>query len=302
MKTCPVCSERYEDGVSVCPTDGEPLDAVTVAAAKAAEVRDDETVLRPKRARPLSSPRFTEVRLERPEPQAPPPVDPVRRTEVPDRIVRETSHWPAILGLGVILAGALAVIAWLALSGQADLAKEVGAEITEARVAVAEARARLEALPQESPLRARVLTLQQWDRELQQLELGERTNAVASRARTIASEARAIGDAARAAGATGAATPANSNATPLPGSLPETPPPGDPLAPPPDGAPVDPVEPPMPAAPPPQTLPPGTPPDAKTPPPTNSSNKPSKKGDDPPSKAEPPPPPPPETPAVKPGR
>jgi hypothetical protein len=36
MKTCPVCSERYEDGVAVCPTDGEPLDAVTVAGPKSA--------------------------------------------------------------------------------------------------------------------------------------------------------------------------------------------------------------------------------------------------------------------------
>ena len=72
MKTCPVCSERYDDGVSVCPRDGEPLDAVTVAGSRTtAEPVDEETVVRPKQARPISSPRFTEVRLERPAPGVP---------------------------------------------------------------------------------------------------------------------------------------------------------------------------------------------------------------------------------------
>jgi hypothetical protein len=275
--------------VSACPRDGEPLDAVTVATPKAAsDALDDETVVRPKRAQPIGAPRFTEVRLAPPDPPAA-SVDAVRRTEVPDRIIRERSHWPIILGLGAVLAAAVAVIAYYAVSGQADLAREIGAEITEARVAVAEARARLESLPPESPLRAQLLSLQQWERELQQLELGERTSSTAMRARAIASEAREISDEARAAGG----APAAPATLPAPATN-TSPTPTDPMAVPPADAEPEPVEPPDPGTAPPPTLPPGTSPETKAPPSTNTVPPP-EKSSKPPAKVDPPPPPPPET-------
>src|SRR5215218_6931771 len=206
MKTCPVCGRQYADDVTVCPSDGEPLGAVTVAGARATGDVDDETLVRPKRAQPIAAPRFTEVRIG--ATANPPPPGDVRRTETPDRVYRERSPWPAISAVGALVAVGVVAAIYFVMAGQKDFDKEVGAQITDARVSVADARARLESLPMDAPLRNRLLTLQQWDRELQNLEVGhERTREVAARAREIGSQARTIGEEARVAGATVPATP-----------------------------------------------------------------------------------------------
>jgi hypothetical protein len=213
MRRCPACNRQYKDDVTVCPVDGEPLGAVTIAAASSAET-DPETEVRPRRAQPLERPRFTEIPLERPAPEraAPESTDPaVRATGVPDRVYRDaapSSPWPIVAGIAIVVAAAAAVLVYFTMSNQSDLATEVGAQITEARVAIADARARLESLPTDSPLRQRLVTLGQWDRQLQQFELsGERTREMSSRAREISSQARQIGEEARAAGATIPTTP-----------------------------------------------------------------------------------------------
>jgi hypothetical protein len=206
MRTCPACSRQYEEDVTVCPVDGEPLGAVTVAAVPPGDP-DPETEVRPRRAQPIPQPRFTEISLERPAPSSPPDAV-VRPTGIPDRVYRESSPWPTIAAVTAVVAIAVAVLVYFVSSRNSDLATEVSAQITEARVAVADAKARLESLPPESPLRQRLLALQQWDRELQALELsGERTRESASRAREIAAQARSIGEDARVAGATLPTTP-----------------------------------------------------------------------------------------------
>jgi hypothetical protein len=294
MRTCPACGRQYADEVTVCPSDGEPLGAVTVTGpTKAGEV-EEETVVRPKRAQPLPSPRFSEVRIGAPEP-AVAGVGEVRRTEVPDRVYRERSPWPAVAVAAVVFALGITAVIYYTMAGETDLSKEVGTQLTDARVAVADARARLESLPQDSPLRSKLLSLQQWDRELQNLELAhDRTREVASRAREIAGLARSIGEEARVAGATvPAAPPVVQPATPAPpgpGEQPAT----DPMSgKPPEPAPAAtaPVKPPEV-----QTAPTGVPGDAKAPAPegTNAAQPPKLKVPDaaPNENVAPPPPPP----------
>lgn len=261
MKSCPVCNRRYEEDVTVCPVDGEPLGAVTVSSAAPGEP-DPETAVRPRQAQPIGQPRFTEISLERPTPPPPPPPENVvRSTGVPDRVYRESSPWPTIAAVAIVVAVAVGVLVYFVSSRNSDLATEVGAQITEARIAVADAKARLESLPPESPLRQRLLSLQQWDRELQGLELsGERTREMASRAREIASQARSIGEDARVAGAT------------LPAIPPEVPPaiepvPGEETVPPSTNMSVEPREPDG-------TAPPSNRAPVEPPPPTNTSTTP----------------------------
>jgi hypothetical protein len=212
--------------------DREPLGAVTVAGSRETGGADEDTRVRPKQARPLERPRFTEVRLGPAETSAG-AAEAVRRTDVPDRIVRERPLWPLLTGAAVVLVVGLALAVYFVTAGQNDLAKEVGTQITDARIAVADARARLESLPMDSPLRNKLLTLQQWDRELQNLELGQdRSREVAARAREIASLARSVGEEARVAGATIPATPpAVLPAAPATTAVAPTEAPVDPMAP-----------------------------------------------------------------------
>ncbi len=227
MRTCPSCARRYTDDVAVCPEDHEPLGAVTVTGPKSGVQIDEETVVRPKQARPLERPRFTEVRIG---PAGSAPMHAVVSPDGPTRVYRERPAWPLVAAVaGVAIVVVLAAVYYIT-AGQSDLAKEVSAQITDARIAVADARARLESLPTDSPLRNKVLTLQQWDRELQNLELGQdRTREVAARAREIAGQARAVGEEARVAGAT------------VPQSPPVVQPATEQPAAPPDAPPVDPM-------------------------------------------------------------
>jgi hypothetical protein len=205
MRTCPVCGRQYADDVTVCPQDGEPLGAVTVTGPRATDDVDEETVVRPKRAQPLAQPRFTEIRIGASGPAS---VATGAATSVPIRVARERPMWPLVSALSALVVIGIGMAIYFAMAGQTDLAKEVGTQITDARVAVADARARLESLPMDSPLRNKLLSLQQWDRELQNLELGhDRSREVAARAREIANLARSIGEEARIAGATIPASP-----------------------------------------------------------------------------------------------
>lgn len=291
MKTCPACGRQYGDDVTVCPEDDEPLGAVTIAGAEP----DPETVVRPRRAQPIAQPRFTEISLERPAPADAEPD--VRRTGVPDRVYRDEprSAWPAVAAVTIVVAAAVVFLVYYMLSQQSGLASEVGAQITEARVAVADARARLESLPAEAPLRQRLLSLQQWDRELQGFEVsGERTREMASRAREILAQARTIAEEARVAGATVPAAPPvvppateeppagdgaeATNSSPSPESTvrSDDPAPGEP----------EPAEPPAPAA------TPATPPGTAAPKPEEPAPAPKPKGEAPPRPSDVKPPPP----------
>src|SRR4051794_37143405 len=101
MRTCPVCGRQYPDDVTVCPEDREPLGAVTIASATPTGDVDEGTLVRPKQARPLERPRFTEVRLGPSEPVGA-PTGSVRRTDVPDRVYRERPVWPIWTAVGVL--------------------------------------------------------------------------------------------------------------------------------------------------------------------------------------------------------
>ncbi len=199
MTACPVCGREFREDISLCPFDGQQLVAV-ITGNDSVEDAEPDTVVRPKRAQPLGTPRFTEVQIQTPAGSA--PADVVMPTGTPDRVYPARPMWPFVTAIAVVSAVALSIIGYLALSRQSDMSTEVGAQISEARVAVADARARLESLPTDSVLRGRILQLQQWDRELQNFELEpDRDRAMASRAREIEGLARAIGDEARAAGA-----------------------------------------------------------------------------------------------------
>lgn len=243
------------------------MSAVTVATvSQSATEIDPETVVRPRRAQPitaetrLESPRFTQVRVDIPDASrnsghlnAPQPV--VVPTGTPDRVYRERPMWPIFTALGLVAVVASVLFIYVWMSQQSDFAAEVGTQISQARVTVADAKARLESLSAESPLRGKLLQLQNWDRELQDLELGrERTREMAQRARDIGEAARRVGEEARAAGAilptvpppVVPAVPSNSNSNlPEPSSptLDPTTRPIDPLAPPPGGTGADPGKP-----------------------------------------------------------
>src|SRR5262245_35619182 len=117
MRTCPVCGRKYGDEVTVCPSDGEPLAAVTATAPTKAGDVEEETVVRPKRAQPIERPRFTEVRIGAPEP-AVAGVGEVRRTDVPDRVYRERSPWPAVAAATVVVALGVAAVLYYMMSNQ----------------------------------------------------------------------------------------------------------------------------------------------------------------------------------------
>ena len=281
MRTCPACGRRYPAEIEFCEADGEKLTPAEVAtASRPGPDVDPETVVRPRRAQPiaaspgLESPRFTQVRVDIPESgRSSAPLDVpqvlVAPTGVPDRVYRERPIWPIIAGLGfvVVVASALFIYVWM--SQQSDFAAEVSSQISQARVMVADAKARLESLPVDSPLRGRLLQLQNWDRELQDLELArERTREIAQRARDIGESARRVGEEARIAGAVvPASPPAVVPAMPSNGNagLPAAPgsPTVDPLAPKTDpatapgtGAGTDPAKPADPAGQPPPVKPP----------------------------------------------
>lgn len=98
----------------------------------------------------------------------------------------------------VVLGG----VGYYVVSEQNSTGRETTALIVNARLGVADARARIESLPIDNPLRRRILTLDKWDRELQNFELSsDRTPQIASRAREIGDQAQRLSDEARAAGA-----------------------------------------------------------------------------------------------------
>lgn len=281
MRTCPACGRRYPAEIEFCEADGEPLSSVTVATvSQAGSEADPETVVRPRRAQPiaadsgLESPRFTQVRVDIPEsgrssaPLNVPQVV-VSPTGIPDQVYRERPIWPVVAALGFVAVVASALFIYVWMSQQSDFAAEVSSQISQARVTVADAKARLESLPIDSPLRGRLLQLQNWDRELQDLELGrDRTREIAQRARDIGESARRVGEEARIAGAiVPASPPAVVPAMPSNGNagLPAAPgsPTVDPLAPKTDpattpgtGAGTDPAKPADPAGQPPPVKPP----------------------------------------------
>lgn len=239
MRTCPACGRQFPADVEFCEADGEPLSPMTVATVSPeGAAAEPETIVRPRRAQPIPSdpgieaPRFTKVRVDIPESKrtsgqlnVPEPI--VVPTGTPDRVYRERALWPIFTALGVVVVVASALFIYVWMSQQSDFEAEVSTQISQARVTVADAKARLESLSADSPLRGKLLQLQNWDRELQDLELGrDRTREMAQRAREIGDAARRVGEEARAAGAmlpaapppVAPAAPSNSNA-----SLPDSP-------------------------------------------------------------------------------
>lgn len=245
MHTCPVCGRRYSADIQFCEIDGEALVATsapspTVAPADA----EPETVVRPRRAQPIASepalgtPRFTQVRVDIPEGTARTASGPLRveATGVPDRVYRERPMWPIVTALVAVVVIASGLFLYIWMSQQSDFAAEVSTQISQARVAVADAKARLESLPSDNALRSKLLQLQNWDRELQDLELGrDRTREMAQRAREIGEAARRVGEEARNAGAivpvappvVAPAVPSNTNVLP---AAPPSSPTMDPMA------------------------------------------------------------------------
>lgn len=207
MNTCPQCGRHYPDDAVLCTIDNTSL----IPSSPGGDLVDQETRVRPKAAQPIASPRFTEIPLERPAastPAARPPAPPQPMRIETRRPTEERPMWPIIAVFAVLILGAVGLSGWWVMSSQSDLAREVGAQISDARVQVADARARLESLPADNPLRSKLLQLQEWDRELQRFELGgDRTRDMASRAREIAGQARSVGEEARIAGAIISATP-----------------------------------------------------------------------------------------------
>ena len=242
MRTCPACGRRYPVEIDFCEIDGASLAAVTVVTASEAGAEvDPETVVRPRRAQPigadqrLESPRFTQVRVDIPESgrvsgSLNTPQRIVEPTGIPDRVYREKPIWPIVASLSVVVVIASALFIYVWMSQQSDFAAEVSTQISQARVSVADAKARLESLPSDNPLRGKLLQLQNWDRELQDLELGrDRTREIAQRARDVGEAARRVGEEARIAGAIVPATPPSVvPAMPSNGNSASSPPPSSP--------------------------------------------------------------------------
>ncbi len=190
MKACTACGLEHADVPGACrQDDGPDVGAKT----------EPDNVVRARRAEPIPPARFGEIRVEVP-PRRSGPL-PAPTVVMPHRGEEERSLWPAIAVIALLAVGGLCGFLYYLITERNDLATEVTAQIAEARVAVAEARARVESLRPEHPLRGKILQLDKWDKELQEdLVSADRTRETAMRARDIASNARQIGEEARAAG------------------------------------------------------------------------------------------------------
>jgi hypothetical protein len=228
MKTCARCGKDWPDSTVQCPEDGGPLGALPEVRegvggrAEEGEVprpprvrsevplesdNDDgepELVVRARRAVPIPPPNFTGARVLPAEPvwnEQRPSRGPVH-TRRGARAGDERSLWPAVAVIALLVAVAVVGVGYYIVSEQTAAARETTTYIVNARLAVADARARVESLPVDNPLRRRILTLDKWDRELQNFELSsDRTPQIASRAREITEQAEKLSDEARAAGA-----------------------------------------------------------------------------------------------------
>lgn len=206
MKTCTVCGGQAPESAERCPVDG----ALLVTA-------EDDTVVRSKPSAPVDRPRFTVEDISRPvAPRVARPTEVQVRTDKP--------MWPVAVTIGVAATIGVAVFIYFLYSQRSREVDAINAQIADARVAVADAKARIESLPLENPLRQRIITLDKWDRELQGFQLStERSAEMAARARDITTQAEQVSDAARSAGATMAIKPEVPPAT-------ATPPADDPIA------------------------------------------------------------------------
>jgi hypothetical protein len=196
MKTCTVCGRQSPDDVARCRYDG----AMLVEGG-------DDTRVRARPAEPVGPPRFTVEDISRPAT----PVTP--RAQAP--ATAERPVWPATVAIAVAATIGVAAFMYYLFSQRSREVDSINTQIADARIAVADAKARIESLPVENPLRQRIITLDKWDRELQAFQLGsERSSEMAARARDILTQAEQISDAARSAGATMNVKPVVPPATP----------------------------------------------------------------------------------------
>jgi hypothetical protein len=204
MKTCTVCGRRAQDDAARCPYDGGPL----------ADGVDEATLIRARPAEPVAPPRFTVEDISR-------PVTPVTARPPVASAAAERPTWPAAVAIAVAATIGVAAFVYYLYTQRSREVDSINARISDARVAVADAKARIESLPVENPLRQKIITLDKWDRELQGFQLSpERSSEMAARARDILREAEQISDAARGAGATMTVKPEVPPATPLEESIP----------------------------------------------------------------------------------
>jgi hypothetical protein len=220
MKTCTVCGRKAADDATVCLFDGGAL-----------EESPDDTRIRPRKAEPVGAPRFTVEDLSRPA--TPPPI----HAHVPPSHV-ERSLWPATIAIAIAATIGVGAFMYYLFTQRTREVDSINAQIADARIAVADAKARIESLPIDNPLRQKIISLDKWDRELQGFQLGsERSSEMAARARDILTQAEQISDSARSAGATMNVKPVVPPATPGPetaplpeqaGGTPEQTPPAEP--------------------------------------------------------------------------
>lgn len=216
MKTCTICGREVDDDVERCPVDGAPLTASGGEGAEPPRRRveiplgegvaeEDETVVRARKAVPIPPADFTRRPVVTSASSAPRPAGPV---VVPSADPGPQTLWPAVVTIALLAAAAVGGLLFYIFSEQYTTAATVSTQITDARVAVADARARIESLPPEHLLRRRILDLDKWDRELQGFETSsEKSSEMAIRAKEIATNARNLAEDARAAGAPVPTTP-----------------------------------------------------------------------------------------------
>jgi hypothetical protein len=199
MKTCTVCGRRAADDATECVFDGGAL-----------EERADETTVRARPAGPVGPPRFTVEDLARPATPLP------NRSSAPPPPV-ERSLWPATIAIAVAATIGVGAFMYYLFSQRSREVDSINAQISDARIAIADAKARIESLPLENPLRQKIISLDKWDRELQGFQLSsDRSSEMGARARDILIQAEQISDQARSAGATMAVKPVVPPPTPAP--------------------------------------------------------------------------------------
>jgi hypothetical protein len=205
MKVCPVCGRQAPADAARCAFDGNLL-----------EDREEATRLRARPAEPVAPPRFTVEDISRPvAPASSSPTVPAANRPL----------WPATVAIAIAATIGVGAFIYYLASQRSREVDSINAQIADARIAVADAKARIESLPVENPLRQKIITLDKWDRELQTFQLGsERSREMAARARDILSQAEKISDDARSAGATMHVRPVVPAAEPPP-DTPALPPP-----------------------------------------------------------------------------